>query len=369
MATSALPSPVAVPSVPSRYFINAPVDTLFVGGASLLFYLLIVYVQGGARTPVIYETAAALAWVVNWPHFSATAFRLYGARANLKQYPITATLSPIIVTALVACCFAFPQTVAPNFVKLFFYWSSYHFSGQTIGISLLYARRGQHKVSPWERFGLQGWVYGTFLLSTIRSETSTGERDYYGIKYAGLGLPDELVKASAVFMWGCCALWALLILIQVFRDRKPPPLLYLIPSVAQFVWFVPGGLVPGFSEFVPFFHSLQYIVIAWAMQLKERADRSETAVDVPFLARESALWYAINLAGGATMFWALPHLAKAAGVQEGLAMGVVIAGVQIHHFFVDGVIWKLRAQAVVSPLLANIPQLLRRPAVPQGALT
>jgi hypothetical protein len=32
---------------------------------------------------------------------------------------------------------------------------------------------------------------------------------------------------------------------------------------------------------------------------------------------------------------------------------VVIATVQIHHFLVDGVIWKLKRQTVSHPLMAN----------------
>jgi len=33
-----------------------------------------------------------------------------------------------------------------------------------------------------------------------------------------------------------------------------------------------------------------------------------------------------------------------------LATGVLTAAVQIHHFFVDGVIWKLRNPRVANPL-------------------
>ncbi|MEZ4749073.1 MAG: hypothetical protein R3B54_00185 [Bdellovibrionota bacterium] len=41
------------------------------------------------------------------------------------------------------------------------------------------------------------------------------------------------------------------------------------------------------------------------------------------------------------------------------ATGVAIAGVQIHHFFVDGVIWKLRNPAVAAPLMGSFSDLLK----------
>ena len=38
------------------------------------------------------------------------------------------------------------------------------------------------------------------------------------------------------------------------------------------------------------------------------------------------------------------------GIPLDLSVAVIIAGVQIHHFFVDGVIWKLRNPRVANPL-------------------
>ena len=42
-----------------------------------------------------------------------------------------------------------------------------------------------------------------------------------------------------------------------------------------------------------------------------------------------------------------------------IAEPIVITAVQIHHFFVDGVIWKLRNPSVGSPMLVNLEQLAR----------
>ena len=40
-------------------------------------------------------------------------------------------------------------------------------------------------------------------------------------------------------------------------------------------------------------------------------------------------------------------------------MAVTSAAVQLHHFFVDGVIWKLANPRVRSPLMANVVRLVR----------
>jgi hypothetical protein len=46
----------------------------------------------------------------------------------------------------------------------------------------------------------------------------------------------------------------------------------------------------------------------------------------------------------------LPRAVSFFGVSLDLASAVLIAGIQIHHFFVDGVIWKLRNPRVANPL-------------------
>src|SRR6185369_1764937 len=106
------------------------------------------------------------------------------------------------------------------------------------------------------------------------------------------------------------------------------------------------------------FHSLQYLLIAWSMQLKEKADRTQVVPDGAYVKKESIRWYILNVIGGAGLFSFLPWFATQVGVQVSLASGVVVAAVQIHHFFVDGVIWKLRTPSVVSPLLVNIPDMI-----------
>jgi hypothetical protein len=39
---------------------------------------------------------------------------------------------------------------------------------------------------------------------------------------------------------------------------------------------------------------------------------------------------------------------------------IVLAGLQMHHFFVDGVIWRLRNSSVRNPLSSSIPELFGR---------
>ncbi|MGZ3713441.1 MAG: hypothetical protein ACXVBE_16875, partial [Bdellovibrionota bacterium] len=126
------------------------------------------------------------------------------------------------------------------------------------------------------------------------------------------------------------------------------------PVVTQYVWFVFGSGLAAFQEFVPFFHSLQYILIAWSMELHVQAEKSPVRKPMRFLLTKSASWGGANFIGGSILFYFLPLLFSRFGWELGFSTAVILSGVQIHHFFVDGVIWKLKRKTVASPLMSNI---------------
>ena len=233
------------------YFVNAPVDFFFIGGASILTYIFIELFYTASRTSEVITLGFFLMWVINWPHFSMSTYRLYQSRANINQYPITAFVIPFVVLGGVILSFAFPLLVAPYFVKLFMLWSPYHFSGQTIGISLVYARRCGVNIRPLEIKIISYFVYGTFFLSTLRAEVSRDGYQFYGVKYPGIGVPQWLVNISEIGMWLMFVLFIIAIFTWSVKNKRLFPAIVALPAFTQYVWFVQSVYTPSFQEFVP----------------------------------------------------------------------------------------------------------------------
>ncbi len=342
----------------SLYFVNAPVDFAFIGGFSIAAYCLIRFLGVPDNATWVYSLAAFLLWVGNWPHFSATSYRFYRSRENLREFPLTAVLLPVLLLAVTVASLQSPDALAPAFVKFYLIWS-YHFSGQSVGISLIYARRAGVEIGRWQRWCLSGFVFGTFLYQTALSETDRAERLYFAIRFYGMGLPawmPEILKwmmiACGIAFFGYALYWSL-------KNKKAIPPIVLLPALTQFVWFVLGGRLRAFNEFVPFFHSAQYLLIAWAMQLKEKMDEGGIAPSRRYVFGESTRWGIANVLGGIFLFWVLPRVGERMGYELAFATPVIIAAVQVHHFFVDGVIWKLRNPRVRQPLLVNLRELVQ----------
>ncbi len=360
MTAISAPPPVALPRSP--YFVSAIWDFALMGGASIILFAVMRVFTDNVRTAGVISAGATLAWVINWPHFAATNARLYGARANLKQYPVTAVLALVLVLCGIAASMASPDVIAPWWLKLFLLWSPYHFSGQTVGLTLLYARRTGFFFTNAMRLCLSTFVFGSYLLPIVRFEVSPHGAEYYGVPYPGLGIPGWTVDVVTGLMVVGAIGFIVLAAQKALREKRQVPPILLLPAVTQFVWFLPGASWATFAEFVPFFHSLQYMLVAWSLQLKERLDGGQQRPSPRFVWTESLRWYAIIFVGGGLLFFGFPNLmSMASGTTIYFSTAVVIAGVQIHHFFVDGVIWKLRSSNVRSPLLGTLDEMLHEP--------
>lgn len=367
---SAAPAAVLeTPDDPGKrlYFVNAPVDYLMIGVLSITTFLLLRGFYTGERTNGVITLAVQFAWVVNWPHFAATSYRLYHSKANVEQYPVTALAIPWVILAGVLGSFAYPKVLAPYFVKLVAIWSPYHFSGQTLGISLVYARRAGLKIEKVERFALSSFIYGTFIAQTIRTETGRQMFDDSGIGYPSIGLPDWTNTAANAWMILMGVLLVILVARWCWQRKKLLPPIVLLPAATQFVWFAPPGANwLSFAEFIPFFHSMQYMLIAWSMQLKEKMDLTHAAPSRTYVAKESGRWWFVNFLVGACLFFGLPRLiSHLFGIGQDFSTGIIVGGVQLHHFFIDGVIWKLKKKTVSSPLMVTLSDMTG--SVPAGA--
>jgi len=342
------------------YFISMPVDVAVMGGVSIALYVILWLINANARTSTVISLGAALVWIINYPHFSATSYRLYRSQDNIRQYPLTAYAVPVLLVAGAVLSLQSPTVIAPFFVKFFQIWSPYHFSGQTFGIGMLYARRAGISLRPLERTCLRWFIFSTYVSLIATIETGQRQYQFFGVTYPALGIPLVISQLALVAMYALgIAVLALFVLTPLIRGRQVAWMTLLL-ALTQFVWFGLGQRLPSFAEFIPAFHSLQYLLVAWSVHLKERLDEERQAGSMAFVSAESGYWLLANTLGGFMLFWGLPHVAtRVGGYDINLTTAVFFSAIQIHHFFVDGVIWKLKNPRVLSPLLVNIDDLLR----------
>jgi hypothetical protein len=350
----------------SLYFVNWWTDTLIVGGLSIVTWVALLAFYRPADTQPIFWFALVLSLVVNYPHFSATVYRLYQSPDNIRQFPVTAWGLPLILVGAVAVSFWQPNVIAPYFLMLFLLWSPYHYSGQTIGLTMVYARRAGFSIGQRERMALSAFVFSAFVCGVIRFQrngSSSGFIDFYGVSVPAFPLPDWMDAAAQAVMWTGALVFASFALIWCLAQKRLVPPIVMLPALTHFVWFVPGPSLKSFWIVVPFFHSLQYLLIALVMQLKVRIDVVGGEQSWRRIGAEARRWGSRNILGGILLFIGLPAAFSWLPLPLMTIAGILAAAVNIHHFFVDGVIWKLRDTATSSALTMNIAEFAGAGAV------
>lgn len=347
--------------------ISLPVDLLFVGGLSILHFLVLLTFGARIETPTLYAFAALatpLTWGINHPHFSATSYRLYRSKSDMQQFPVTAYVLPICMLFLTVAALLSPTEFGPWFIKIYLIWSPYHFSAQTLGVALLYARRSGFEISPVLRKILSFFIFSTFLGPSLWAEQGQTGSNYYGIVTPSFHLPAWVWPSFQIIIWGLGAALLVAFIVSARRqNRKIPPLLVMALPLTQYIWFVAGASMTGFTAFVPAYHSLQYLLIAWLLEMRTRQIESSTHSSPLILVARTTKWSLANVIGGVVLFAVLPwSMARATGADPFIATGITLAAVQMHHFIVDGVVWKLKNPSVGSPLMTSLDTLTGRPA-------
>ena len=348
------------------YFAGPVADPFLVGGISIALYLVCRALPGFADSEHFFAASSFLVWVVNWPHFAATNYRLYRSRSTRLQFPMTAHVLPFVMFGFLLLAWMSPSVFAPMLMKLYLLWSPYHFSGQTVGLAMLYARRSNYSLSILQRRSLIGFVFLTYMYTSARAEIGIANRHFYEVRYPSLGVPEWFPAFLGRGMWLLAAAFVAETVRQAVLKRRLVPYLVVLPAVAQCVWFV-GPVAGNFKTLVPMFHSLQYLFIAWLVSLYEGKPRDVAgAGHRPWRSfrYRTAQYAAYSFLGGVFLFWIAPRIGELFGRSIGFSSAVILSVVQIHHFFVDGVVWCLKSAGAVLPLDGSLKDYLRRQPTP-----
>jgi hypothetical protein len=242
-------------------------------------------------------------------------------------------------------------------------WSPWHYTGQNFGLSMMFLRRAGIEVSARER----SWLHGAFVASYVLLLAAFNQGASQNRVVLSLGLPDQVVwsmEISGTLLFVGRSLLAFRSLSRRAGVRSLVPALTLCST--QALWFVVPVLVSRISAspspqltystgVLALMHSAQYL---WITQHYARRDSMRHA---GLSAWNRSGYWALLILGGLGLFIPVPWMASLIGhVDFASSVLIVAATVNIHHFILDGVVWKLR-DPKVSQALVNVDTPL-----PQG---
>lgn len=332
------------------------VDLLILGGLTYFLFFGLSAIGYKERSSFIINLAAFLSIFVNYPHYAATYYRVYRSIDEIQKYSFVSLVMPFFLLLLVAACFLSPSFVAPVFCKAFLLTSGYHYSGQTYGIFLIFANKAGFGLNRLQKTCIGLPVYFSWLWPILRADAVGSQPGgFYGVVLPLLNLPIWLVDTTKhVFFLGL-GLYILLSLYFWFFEKRLLPMVVHVVALSQIVWFTFGSSNPAFNEFVPFFHCIQYLLITCYFHFKEILKQTPTYSQEPlgyFSTWYFGKYYFILIIVGSILFYLIPYSISWAGVSSlFFANAVIISFINLHHFILDGEIWKLRKPEIRKVLI------------------
>ncbi|MBM4383429.1 MAG: tetratricopeptide repeat protein [Deltaproteobacteria bacterium] len=340
-----------------------PAPDLLLGCGALSLLAFGAFMLGGERLriaqPALVFPLGVL--LLGMPHYGGTLLRVYERARDRRSYAVFSYGATAAVAAWLAL--ALIEPVAGTWLAtLYLTWSPWHYTGQNYGLAVMFlGRRGVAVDAKDKR-----WLWAAFALSyaltfvSMHAQTP-GEVEApvqyasYALHVGRLGIPLALAQPLTLAL-GAAAL-ACLVRAGVGLARSAPSLAALGPAAllaaSQALWFaLPAAALMlntsfGFEAFdwrqrahyvtwIALFHSAQYLWVT------------------TYYARQSESWsgfapYAAKVLASGAAIWTLPSLAfgpAALGVSSmdaGLAL-LIASAVNVHHFILDGAIWKLRGR-------------------------
>lgn len=300
----------------------------------------------------------ALALFLNYPHYMATIYRAYRDESEFQKYRVF-TLHLTGLVALTVVVSHFWYGLLPWIFTLYLTWSPWHYTGQNYGLFMMFARRTGGSVSHFTRRVLYSSFAASYVVWFLNLHSGPSDQRLF----VSLGIP-VVPSEWARIVFGVVAVG--LAAAGVFRMKREVGSEGLTPGLVLFstqaLWFlVPGilSLLPGFRMHQSHYsigvlavaHSAQYLWITSYYARREAMAEGRKQW-------HPMLYFAVLVAGGIALFIPGPWIASYVFHYDFTTSFLIFSAlVNIHHFILDGAIWKLRDGRIAALLLTSQEKL------------
>lgn len=289
----------------------------------------------------------------NYPHYMATIYRAYRTKEDFLKYKFF-TLYLTVFLLLLGITAHYSHSIFAIIFTVFLTWSPWHYMGQNFGLFMMFVRRSGIEISKIDRTAIYLAFLASYLMLFVGFHTGQSTDPYV----LSLGIPETIGKSAKVtslamfLLTGTYGLISLLNKLGLKAMFAP-----LVLFSTEFLWFVLPTILQliGSLDYVPqarystgvlaIMHSLQYL---WITSYYRKREVTSATINnwqlFPYLA--------ILIIGGIALFipgpWLVSHIFN---YDFGTSFLIFTALINIHHFLLDGAIWKLRDSSIAELLI------------------
>ncbi len=344
--------PISASPAPRAWIYRPWLDLLVGCGGWSAPLLLVAFWLTPSNNRAWVDAFYLLAIVFNYPHFMATVYRAYHTRADFEKHKIVTLHITLLVVLTGVLLHASPRLL-PWIFTLYICWSPWHYTGQNYGLLMMFARRGGAQVSIVERRWMRAAFVASYLMLLASFETG-GSSDPLILS---LGLPARFTIPARLVLGAAFAVFTAIAFQRLVRRTSLRAMIApLTLALTQFLWFVMPTLLELHAAYhipqtryssgiLAVMHSAQYVWITSYYQQREARTAGQTNWRMP-------AYFVTLLAGGIALFIPGPWIVSRIFHFDFTTSFLIFTSlVNIHHFILDGAIWKLRDSRIASLLI------------------
>lgn len=321
------------------------------------------FVQMGALFSV-------LSLFFNYPHFMMS-YRFGYSRGYkfIRHYWFSLLVLPLTLLSIFLLAYFFYNSdllgtrygeSALNYTILLMYLTvGWHYSKQIYGCMMVYAFYDEYPLGKWQKLIIR-WStlsVGIYQFAYVANTFARKPKEQYS---QGFNIQSQFSMPFLLPPW----LESLAILLMILlggltlisfgliykRHKRFPSINFLVPWMSFYIWWIPFGDLPEYYILmVPFFHSIQYLLFAYRIEHQELAENFKN--NSKFFIR-----VLLVLAAGFLFFEFIPdildkNLETNVYQTRWFFVTVFATFLNVHHFFIDSVIWKFKDKEIKSKLL------------------
>jgi hypothetical protein len=325
-------------------------DAIAVGAASIVAVVALLVWGHPVGERLGAGATLALQSLINWPHFMAAYAVLYSSPESVRRYRAAALWVPAALAgyALFAVAVWTRQPIHATLIQ----WGAAlylgrHYTGQAWGMMASFAHVDGLRFSTGERRLIRGGLDLMMLWHMSWAAATISPLLSPAIAERCLWLYRHMMPVAVV----SCALGAIGLAQMTRRIRRAPPARVLLPWLALYAWYLLLAIDPSAAIVVQLAHALQYLIFPLRIEVNRSPDEKQ------LIARRMLVWTVAGLAllaGGSGLFALFYRAAGGHSGVDGILTVVVSATVGVHHYFVDGTLYKLRNPDVRRDLFAHL---------------
>jgi hypothetical protein len=346
------------------------VEFLVTGGGTLVLLPLCLWCQrslGLERSELLIGLwAFHAASLINDPHFAVTYLLFYRSMkqralgdvlgsAQRVRYWVVGAVVPVVLAGWAGWAVAADSARGLGLlIQLMFFLVGWHYVKQGFGTLMVLSARRALRFGPNERrlillHCLAGWLYA--WSSPIDLGTKSVVQ---GVFYTSLAHPRGLELLTRIGFGATALALALMLVVKRRREGRWPPLSGLSGLVVSiWLWTVFSRLDPLLAYMIPALHSLQYLYfVALLTRNAAREEQGPPSFKGNVVLRLSTLagcavalgWLLLRgVPGWLDGALALPEASdpgEMAAIGPTPYLAAFVTFVNIHHYFMDYVIWR-----------------------------